>query len=196
MNFCYFKFFKFIEKCFLFFELLLCLAFKTACFRIKQLWEEQVSWVLVRVLQCVWVLSDWIILCESNVHWWRRQDWSLQWKREYDVRKNGKKIFNKHSDTYQYFFFRTGNYGNVKGSARPANNEGRGEFIVGFAGIPCKMCWLVVFIYLWTCLVVGNGDGGGRANYLVVDTDYDTYAIVYSCAPKLFIKKGEKKWEN
>ena len=35
-------------------------------------------------------------------------------------------------------FCSTGRYGNVKGNARPANNEGRGEFIVGFAGVPCK----------------------------------------------------------
>jgi len=31
----------------------------------------------------------------------------------------------------------TGNYGNIKGSARPANRY-RAEFIVGFDGIPCK----------------------------------------------------------
>ena len=32
----------------------------------------------------------------------------------------------------------TKSYGNVKGSARPANNY-RAEFIVGFEGIPCKL---------------------------------------------------------
>ena len=32
----------------------------------------------------------------------------------------------------------TGNYGNVKGSARFASNDGRAELIVGFEGIPCE----------------------------------------------------------
>ncbi len=35
-------------------------------------------------------------------------------------------------------FLRTGNYGNVKGSARFASNDGRAELIVGFEGIPCE----------------------------------------------------------
>merc|ERR1719192_1404567 len=70
----------------------------------------------------------------------------------------------------------TGGYGNVKGSARPASSDGRAEFIVGFSGIP-----------------FGNEDGGTEPNYRVVATDYTTYAIVYDCSQKLFIKK-ESLW--
>ena len=38
------------------------------------------------------------------------------------------------------FLFRTGNYGNIKGSAKPANDEGRGEFIVGFCKLKVDCC--------------------------------------------------------
>jgi len=40
-------------------------------------------------------------------------------------------------------------------------------------------------------LVVANA--GTEANYKVVDTDYDNYAIVYDCSPKLVAKK-ESLW--
>ena len=40
-------------------------------------------------------------------------------------------------------------------------------------------------------LLVSNGDGGDEANYKVVDTDYDNYAIVYDCSPFPLIKKGK-----
>jgi lipocalin len=69
----------------------------------------------------------------------------------------------------------TGNYGNVKGSARPAQRSG--EFIVGFSNIP-----------------FGGGGGGNTPNYRVVDTDYSSYAIVYNCNPFLGFLKKESLW--
>ena len=42
-------------------------------------------------------------------------------------------------------------------------------------------------------LVVANA--GTEANYKVVDTDYDNYAIVYDCSPKLVAKKGCKIYD-
>ena len=38
---------------------------------------------------------------------------------------------------------------------------------------------------------VPEGNAGAEANYRVVNTDYTSYAILYNCRQKLFIKKGE-----
>ena len=76
----------------------------------------------------------------------------------------------------------------MRGSARFASNDGTGELIVA----------------------IGGTNGGSQPNYKVifdiciyffdiffqqkvVDTDYTSYAIVYSCFEKLFIgKKGRE----
>ena len=82
--------------------------------------------------------------------------------------------------------FRFG-YTSIKGSARFASSDTLGELIVS-----CKFqMWILQQCHLITWSV-GNGDGGSRANYRVVATDYTSYAIVYDCKEKLFIgKKGE-----
>jgi len=67
----------------------------------------------------------------------------------------------------------TGNYGNVKGSAKLTKRSG--EFIVGFSSIPFAR-------------------QGTVANYRVVDTDYTSYAIVYNCNPFLGFMKKESLW--
>ena len=42
-----------------------------------------------------------------------------------------------------------------------------------------------------THTAVPEGNAGAEANYRVVNTDYTSYAILYNCRQKLFIKKGE-----
>ncbi|XP_023338682.1 apolipoprotein D [Eurytemora carolleeae] len=64
-------------------------------------------------------------------------------------------------------------YGNITGTARPAALSG--EFIVGFSSVPFA-------------------SGGTEPNYRVVDTDYTSYAVVYSCSPFFFFMKKESLW--
>jgi len=74
-------------------------------------------------------------------------------------------------------------YGNIKGSARFANpSSGRGELIVSFNPFGRKKRALF------------GGDGGNRANYLVVKTDYTSYSVVYNCNPVGNILKKESLW--
>lgn len=62
----------------------------------------------------------------------------------------------------------TGDPAGIKGRASiPNPSEGRGELSVGFGGF---------------------GGDGSDANYIIVDTDYDNYSIVWSCKNKLIIK--------
>jgi len=70
----------------------------------------------------------------------------------------------------------------VEGSASFADpaNTNKGELVVSFAGTP------------------SFGDAGTRAaaanaNYIVVDTDYTSYSVVYSCT-KLFFARKESLW--
>lgn len=41
--------------------------------------QEPLPRVVVRVRQRVWVLSDWLRVCEGDLHWRGRQDRSVQW---------------------------------------------------------------------------------------------------------------------
>ena len=48
-------------------------------FRHCKFWQEPLPRILVRVRQRVWVLSDWLRVCEGDLHWRGRQDRSVQW---------------------------------------------------------------------------------------------------------------------
>merc|ERR1712041_22057 len=65
-------------------------------------------------------------------------------------------------------------YGNIKGNARFANPddpEVRAELIVGFGPFQTD-----------------------HANYNVIETDYTTYSVVYTCSPFLKIFRQESLW--
>ncbi|XP_023332463.1 apolipoprotein D isoform X1 [Eurytemora carolleeae] len=86
-----------------------------------------------------------------------------------DLGNNTLRVFNEQVNYY------TGNYGNLEGYAKPANETSDiAEFIVIFPDIP----------------------GGGRKtapNYNVVKTDYESYAVVYNCNQYPLIKT-ESLW--
>ncbi len=48
----------------------------------------------------------------------------------------------------------------------------------------------MVLIFTLLFLVAGN-ENARTPNYSVLETDYDSYAIVYNCANFLFFKFGE-----
>jgi len=71
---------------------------------------------------------------------------------------------------------RSGSYKSITGSARQELNSTRGELIVSFDTVP-------------------EFATGSSPNYLVLDTDYTSFALVYSCTNLPFnVLKTESVW--
>jgi len=108
----------------------------------------------------------------------------------------------------------SGNYGNIKGSARFANPDDpqkRAELIVGFGGfgrkkrspqVPFIQSYWVPTIYSTAHMYPVESPNKGRfllpdsnePNYSVIHTDYDTYSVVYTCIPLPARVKKESLW--
>ena len=92
----------------------------------------------------------------------------------------------------------TQNYGNVTGAARPADPkdaEKKGDFIVAFDGIPCRLIIKSIIITHSDNMLVQDSDSdeGGVPNYRVVATDYDSFAVVYNCKTGYVYNSGKKE---
>jgi len=94
----------------------------------------------------------------------------------YTEREDGK-IGVKNEQVNEWF----GNYVSVSGTATPADpsNPNKAELIVSFTDFATSFA-----------AKIGQN---GRANYIVADTDYSTYSLVYSCTQIWFTSK-ESLW--